>query len=253
MPLGLELAQVATWRAPLFVIAALGLAAVLVTTSLPPLRAHLTETTAESAVHTIARLLRNTTVLASYAMTFVLQMSGFLLIPSISPYLQLNREFPREALGLFYLGGGLVSAMATKRAGRLVDRHGSLPVAAIGLALLAGVIAAAVWHDQAFVGVPVAIAAYMLFTFALALRNVAYNTLASKVPRPAERARFQSLQSAVTHAAISAGAAVAGHLLSTGPRHQLFGIPRVAHLAIAISILVPVFMWRVERRVRQAG
>ncbi len=60
-------------------------------------------------------------------MTFTLQMSGFLIIPSISPYIQRNLGFPRAYLSYLYLVGGAVSLASTRLAGRLVDRYGLLP------------------------------------------------------------------------------------------------------------------------------
>ena len=46
----------------------------------------------------------------------------------------------------------------------------------------------------------------MVFMLAMGMRNVAYNTLTSKVPRAEERARFMSILSAVQHAAGASGA-----------------------------------------------
>ncbi len=246
VPLGLELARHATWRAPLFCIAGLGVIAVIATLQLPPLDAHLRAVVRERAGRAIVRLLGAPIVLYSYAMTFALQTSGFLLIPSLSPYLQLNLGFPRRWLGLLYFVGGLVSAASTRTSGGLVDRYGSLRVATTGLAILTVVIVIAFAHEVPVLVIWPVYCAYML---AQGLRNVAYNTLASKVPGPAERARFQSLQSAVTHFAISCGAGIGGQLLETGPRGELVGMPRIAYLAIAISLSVPLFMWQVERRV----
>ena len=247
LPGGLELARHAGWRAPFFAIAALGIAAIFATTRLPPLVAHLARATQERSRAVIVRLLTTPVVLLSYSMTIALQMSGFLLIPSLSPFLQHNLGFPRAWLGALYLGGGLVSFAATRFSGRLVDRHGSLPVASTGLVLLSTVIVFAFIRPLPVAWVPLVIAGYM---FAQGLRNVAYNTLVSKVARPEERARFQSLQSAVTHAAISCGAAISGHVLSTGPHDELVGMPIVAYLSMGISALVPLLMWRVEREVR---
>jgi predicted MFS family arabinose efflux permease len=250
VPAGLELARVASWRAPFFAIAALGLVAVFLTAQLPPLVAHMQRASTEPSGRALLRILENPTVLRSYLMTFVLQMSGFLIIPSISPYLQANVHFPRAKLGTLYLLGGVMSLMSTRASGRLVDRYGSLRVGTTGLCAVAIVIVLGYAH------VPPVWAVVLLFpTYLVAqsLRNVAYNTLASKVPASDERARFQSLQSSVTHIAISIGAAVAGRILTTAPDGALIGMPTLSYLAIGVSALVPVFMWQVERRVSARG
>ena len=55
-----------------------------------------------------------------------------------------------------------------------------------------------------FMNVPPLLPVMVVFVGFMAstgFRNVAFNTLTSRIPRPAERARFMSLQSAVQHAA----------------------------------------------------
>jgi predicted MFS family arabinose efflux permease len=250
VPAGLELARGAGWRAPFLAIAALGLPVLLLTARLPSLRAHIAAASTTREAASLRPLLGNATVLRSYAMTLALQLSGFLIIPNISPYLQHNAGFPRARLGALYLAGGVVSLAATRLAGWLVDRAGSLPIASVGLALLSTVIVGLFVHP-----VPAAFIPYLFcggYMFAQALRNVAYNTLTSKVPRPEERARFQSLQSTVTHLSIASGSALAARLLSSGPRGELIGMPAVGWLSIAVSALVPLLMWRVEGEVRRS-
>ncbi len=63
---------------------------------------------------------------------------------------------------------------------------------------------------------PVMPLAIFLF-FALSARNVSYNTLTSKVPEPAERARFMSFQSAVQHLASALGASLSAQVLFVQP------------------------------------
>jgi predicted MFS family arabinose efflux permease len=249
VPAGLELARLAGWRTPFFAIASLGLVAVVITRSLPPLTGHLAAARAQHPGRGLLAIVRAPIVIRSYAMTFALQMSGFLIIPSISPFFQRNLGFPRAHLAALYLVGGAVSLASTRLAGRLVDRYGSLPIAGVGVTLLAPIMIFAFVRPLAVFWVPFVFAGFM---FALALRNLAYNTLASKVPKPEERARFQSMQSTVSHVAISIGTAVSGAILTSTADGALIGMAKVTWVAIGISMLVPLFMWRVERRVAQA-
>jgi predicted MFS family arabinose efflux permease len=82
-----------------------------------------------------------------------------------------------------------------------------------------------------------------------AFRNVAYNTLTSKVPLPDERARFSSVQSAVQHLASAIGAFVSSQMLAELPNKTLDGIPRVAALSIALGFVLVPFLFIVEGRV----
>jgi hypothetical protein len=105
----------------------------------------------------------------------------------------------------------------------------------------------------------VVVAGFVVFMLALGMRNVAYNTLTSKVPAPETRARFQSLQSSVQHAASALAAWSSTQLMSTAPRawddplrepRVMVGMDRVALASITLSLVIPVMLFLVERRVK---
>jgi Na+/melibiose symporter-like transporter len=90
---------------------------------------------------------------------------------------------------------------------------------------------------------------FVVFMLGMSFRNVAYNTLTTKVPRTGERARFMSIQSAVQHFASAAGAFVSAHMLRESADQRLQGVEGIAWVSIALTLLVPVLLWRVERQV----
>jgi predicted MFS family arabinose efflux permease len=247
VPAGLELARRGGWRAPFFAVAALGLlinAGVFVL--LPPLRLHLEGRTADWHEPTFGELLSRREVQISYLMTALVMMGGFVLIPYLSPYVQYNLGFPRKYLGTLYAASGVVTFFTSRYGGRLVDRLGSFRVGSIGVVELLAV------QLLFFVVVPASVPVivfFMLFMLGLGLRNVSYNTLTTKVPLPRERARFLSLQSSVQHASSAAGAFLAAQLLREQPDGTLVGMNRVGLVAMALTALVPLMLWLVERRV----
>ncbi|MCS6913532.1 MAG: MFS transporter [Myxococcales bacterium] len=246
VPAGLELAQRFGWRAPLFAVAGLGLVvnagAVLL---LPPLRGHL-YTAAPGSTMGLRSLLARRLVRRSYAMTAVVMMGGFVLIPNISAYLQQNLRYPRDRLGLLYMMGGLASFISMRLVGRLVDRHGPFRVGTLGCALLLLVLYTGFYAYLP--GLPVTVL-FVSFMVAMSFRNVAYNTLASRVPGAGERARFLSIQSAVQHVASAAGAFLSAHLLREMPDMRLQGVERIALLSMLLTALLPLLMHEVERGV----
>ena len=249
VPAGLELARHLGWRAPFFAVAGLGL--VIATTGvflLPPLRGHLGAAgSVRKQLVPLRRLLGQRNVLLSWAMTLVAMAGGFVLIPNISAYVQYNLGYPRAHLGLLYLCGGVVSFVATQTAGPLVDRFGSFRVGSMGTLLLVVVV------GGGFVLAPPLFTVLGIFTgmmFAFGFRNVAYNTLTTKVPRGDERARFMSIQSAVQHGASSAGAFASSLMLTELPGGALRGMARVGLTSIALTLVLPVFLFAVESAVR---
>jgi predicted MFS family arabinose efflux permease len=252
VPASLKLAEWAGWRAPFFVVAALGLLITAGTIALlPPMRDHLLSTDAAGQSRPAAVPLFRRTVLLSYAMTAVTMGAGFLIFPVLSAYMQLNLGLPRSALSTAYGIGGALSFVTLRAVGLLVDRFGSFRVGSAGSVLMF----AAVWLF--FVDVPSHPPVLLLFLFlffSLSIRNVAYNTLTSKVPGPWERARFMSFQSAVQHLAASAGAISSSLVLTEGPDHRLLHVRRLGVISLALIAVLPGLLFAVERAVgRGAG
>jgi len=245
VPAGLYLAAWGGWRFPFFGVAALILvASVGVLRFLPPLRAHLAQLHAtESAWASLRALIGKRLVLGSFLLTTLTMMSGFIIIPNFPAFVQFNLGFPGEDLGLIYLVGGVVSFITARVMGPLVDRFGSARVATGGTLLITVMIYTMfVWTS---VGVPVLLLSAGFF-LAMGTRMVAYSTLTSKVPEAHERARFQSVQSAVQHAASAVAAFLSAQLLSELPDHKLLHIERVAYTSIALALCVPIVMFAIE-------
>jgi len=245
VPLSLQLSVWGGWRLPFLVVGGLGLGVTAaVAASLPSLRAHLGRSA--EGLPPGPRLFRPL-VLTSYLMTAVTMASGFLVIPNISSYLQANLGLPRNQLQWVYGIGGVVSFVTLRLVGRLVDRFGSFRVGTVAALLLAG--AFAVMFVDVPRTAPVMLLAILLF-FTLSARNVSYSTLTTKVPEPSERARFMSFQSAVQHLASALGASVSAQVLFVQPDGSLGNVPVLGRMAIALTLLLPFLLHRVERGVR---
>jgi predicted MFS family arabinose efflux permease len=239
VPAGLRLASWGNWRTPFFSVAALGLlvaGAALFT--MPPMTAHLAR--AREAVRApLSALLAQPVALLSLLATAAAMMSGFAIIPNISAHLQRNLGYPREHLEWLYMAGGGVSFLVLRLAGRWVDRAGAPRVSAVGTVIFAAVMLVAFAFPPA--GLPVVVV-FVAFMIGNSLRNVATNTLSSRVPGPAERARFMSAQSAVQHLASSLGAVLSTRLLSDGADGRLLGIRSVAFFSAGLSLVVPFLL-----------
>ncbi|MDB4986617.1 MAG: Arabinose efflux permease, partial [Myxococcaceae bacterium] len=251
IPAGLELARVGGWQLPFFAVAALGaVIALLVLISLPPFTAHLARresSPAEDAADALS-FLKRPTFLLSFGATACAMMSGFLIVPNISAYVQLNLGFPRDKLGLLYLAGGGVSFVTMRVAGALSDRLGPAPVATLGCALFSVVLYLA--FIQPVPSIPI-ILLFGSFMVCSTWRMVPMQALSSRVPNGRERARFMSSQAAVQHLAAASGAMISSHLLSVDAHGALIGMANLAWLAIALTALMPVLLYSVQTRLGQ--
>jgi predicted MFS family arabinose efflux permease len=187
----------------------------------------------------VSALLRQPVALLSLSCTAASMMSGFLVVPNIAAHLQLNLRFPRDDLGSLYMAGGVVSFLVLRVAGRAVDRFGAPRVATLGTAVFVAVMMVAFAFPPE--GLPV-VAAFVCFMVGNSLRNVSINTTSSRVPAPAERARFMSAQSAVQHLASALGAGVSTRLLTVEPDGRLGGMRAVAFASTGLALLVPALL-----------
>jgi len=248
VPAGLELAQRGGWRLPFIAVAVLGAGlggyAYL---ALPPLTGHLEAAHQRRFGHDLGDLWRPT-VLLSLTLTSFVMAAGFIIVPNITPYVLYNLHYPRAHLGMLYLVGGAVSFVAMRFVGRLVDRYGSAWVGTCGTLFVSLVI------YLGFVRFPSPLPAmgiFVGFMLGMAFRNVAYNTLTTKVPQPDERARFSSIQSSVQHLAAALGAFASAALLSELPDKSLSGITTNAFASIALGFVAVPLLWIVEARVNR--
>lgn len=139
-----------------------------------------------------------------------------------------------------------------------MDRYGSLKVGTVGTAGTLAVVFFVYFLPHTALPASLIYLSFAVFMLANGLRNVAYNTLATKVPEPQARARFQSLQSAVQHGAAAAAAVLSAQLLTKGPRplgaegkgDMLFGMNHVALVSMALTLAIPALLFVVERGVK---
>jgi predicted MFS family arabinose efflux permease len=246
VPSGLEAARYFGWRAPFFGVAGLGLVLLLVALRLmPSMRGHLVTGSKAPPAGPIPFDALTRTTLANTACTMI---GVFAVVPNISAFLQHNLGMPRDQLGPLYFAGGVVSLIANRAVGGLVDRFGATPMVAAGTLTFAASIYLG-FLDPVSVG-------HLVWVFCLmmvsgTIRGVPMQTLATRVPPPSQRARFMSAQNAVQHLSSAAGAFLASLLLTADPSGRLHGMTYVGLAAIAISLVVPVLSGVVERGVRR--
>lgn len=253
LPMGLTLAEKMSWRAPFVSVAALAfVVAALVWVLLPSMRGHIEGGDRKHVgelLREVGALLSRPTVQLSYAMTFVTVFGMFAIIPNISAYIQRNLGFPRTDVDDLYLYGGCVAFLTTMGAGFLVDKWGGFVVSLVGTVCAMIVVYFGFVNHHPWLPVSVI---FMSFMFSTSLRNVSFRTVSSKVPGANERGRFQSLESAVQHIGMSAGAMMATLFLSSTASGMLLGIDRVATFTLCMMAMTPLLLRMVEIRLKRS-
>jgi len=220
------------------VIAGLAVAGTLVAARLlPSVRGHLD---GPKHRHTpMLELIRRPEIAYGLSTGAVVLFSVFIVVPNIPTYLMRNLHFPREHYELLYLAGGAVSFITLQISGRWMDRTTPIKVMLTGTVLSIAAIALGFMGDAY---IPVAVV-FMLFMSSGSFRGLAQQTLASRLPEPSERAQYMSLQSALQHAAMTAGA-FASSLILTEDRTtgRIDPVWVIGGIAIACAAIAPALL-----------
>lgn len=249
VPFGLQMASYGDWRTPFFVTAFLGIAVLIMTLRLmPPMRAHLTLPFHKVTPAYLLQLFLRPLNFLTYLYIAFAMLASFMIIPNISAYVQFNLHYPRAHLGWLYSAGGVVSFITLRFTGKLIDRFNASTTSFISMLTYICVLWVTFIHPLD--GLPV-VAFFMLFMFAMGMRNVSSTTLATKIPPPQERAGFMSLFSSVQSIAMSVGAFISTRFLSENADHTLSGMQGLAIVSAFLSLFVPLLMRLVEGILRQ--
>lgn len=250
IPLSLELSRLGGWRHPFFAVAGLGvLVASFTMFKLPSMREHLSlQKNFQHSKHSpeVRENFLRPTVCYGLLMSFLTMASMFVIIPNISSYLQANLDYPRESIGMLYFQGGITSLILMRLVGKMTDKRGPVPIAWAGTVLFTSVIA--IW----FFTTPSHFVIGLLFMGMMgssSFRNIPSQTLASRIPRPFERARFMSIQSSVQHVATTCGAALSSFVLGVAADGSLTGMQILAWVAIVGSFMVPFLLSKIQKNV----
>jgi predicted MFS family arabinose efflux permease len=252
IPAGLALARAGSWRMPFFIIAGFALVGAIVAARvLPPVRGHLDGPPRRRTP--ALELIRRPEIATGLATGALVLFSVFIIVPNIPSYLMRNLGFPREHYELLYLAGGAASFITLQISGRWVDKATPLRVMLTGTAMSIAAIALG-FSGEAWIPIPLV---FVLFMSSGSFRGLAHQTLATRLPAPAERAQYMSLQSAIQHAAMTAGAFTAAMILTEDPKTKTISpVWVVGAIAILLAALAPVLLAAtvraLERRDRSA-
>lgn len=217
VPAGLELAHRGGWRMPFFAVSALGVVVIGIAMAvMPPMRDHLLRGPGLNH-RSVSAFLSDRLVQLSLLATGVAFMGTFALIPNLASYLQFNLGYPRQNLGFLYMVGGVVSFVAMRIGGAMVDKGGPNKVTVTGSVFMVGVLSFGLLPTNPVVPV---MAMFVTLMLSNAIRSVALNTVSSKVPTPSERGRFMASQSAVQHITAAIGAAASSLFLVEQTDHK---------------------------------
>lgn len=235
VPIGLSLANTFSWHAPFYMLA---LASVPVLAAawffVPTIRAKLLRPKARPVAH-LLEIITGPGHLRAFAFIGCVVLTGFLVIPYISPYMVLNVGLLETELPYIYLAGGLCTIFSMNIIGRLADRYGKrrlftiMAVCAIGATLL-------LTHLPR-VGTPTAIAVTTLFMICMSGRFVPAMAIMTSTVTRRLRGGFMGVSSAVQHMASGLGSFIGGLILTESSTGGLQGYGTIGHISAGLAVV----------------
>jgi predicted MFS family arabinose efflux permease len=242
VPGGLWLAAHYSWHMPFLAIGGLGVVvALLIRVALPPMTKHLEEAGAvrRNPLHVLTDILQNPNQLRALALSVVLMLGHFSIIPYIAPSLVGNIGFAEQDIFLIYLVGGALTIFTAPLVGKIADRHGKYPVFVV-FALLSLL---PVWLITNLWPVPlwaVLFTAALFFVFSNG-RMIPTQAIVSGVVSPQQRGGFMSINSSLQQLATGTASALGGLIVQEGHSGRIERYHWVGWMSIAF-ILASVFL-----------
>ncbi|MDB5396112.1 MAG: Arabinose efflux permease [Rhodospirillales bacterium] len=281
LPAGLIVAQTfGSWRDPFFASALVGAAlTVLVIANLPAQRAHLEGASSFAIVERLRGMGR---LFARFdcVVAFGLQMTGIVPLVAITTIMSIflvnNLGYPQGALIMLYVIGGGANVIIARYIGRAIDNFGPGTVslgsaAALSLAVATGYLGlgyglilaveaaihnalqgrlAPLWAKlQAFGFYPEllpVVAVFALFFITSSGRLVVGQTITMRIPRPEERAGFQSLSSAIQSLTMALSALAIPKLLGSTAEGKLTGLEFFCYGVLVVTWIFPPLVYLLD-------
>lgn len=280
LPAGLFIAQVfGSWRDPFFAAALVAaVLAVLVTAKLPAQRGHLE---GASSFAIMARLRGMGRLFARFdcLVAFGLQMTGIVPLVAIttimSIFLVRNLGYPQGALIMLYVIGGGLNVWTARYMGRGIDKFGPGAISLGASVMLSVAVAvgylgvgwsiltamengiqsamsgnAAFWTSLEHFGIYPAllpiIAIFALFFITSSGRLVVGQQITMRIPKPEERAGFQSLSSAIQSFTMAMSALAIPKLLGSTPDGKFTGVEMFCYGVLAVTWMFPPLVYLLD-------
>ncbi|MBJ6118819.1 MFS transporter [Pontibacter sp. BT310] len=248
IPVGLYLASISSWHAPFYLLAGLSFIVLLASFKLlPPMRGHLTNAVKQNPFLVLKEILQKRNLQWAMTLMVTLTMSGFLVVPFISPYMVANVGFSETELSYIYLFGGIATVFTSQWAGRLADKHGKHRVFIISAVL--SIVPILLITNLPPVPHYVALIVSTVFFIFFGARFVPAMSLITSSVEPKLRGSFMSINSSVQQLSAGTAAFISGLIVAEGADGKLLYFGWDGVLACLVTLIA---IW-VVRHIKTVG
>jgi len=248
VPIALLLSNAFNWRAAFVVVAASGaVTAFFARATLPHVTPHRSPREPKREASMWIEFTRTMTFpnhLRAFAFTFLMMLSGFMVIPYISLYMTANIGLPETQLPLVYLAGGVATFFTARWFGRWADRVGKRKayrwIALVSIAPLL-----IITHAPALPLFATLLIAVVFFVF-VSGRMVPGMAVVTSAARPGGRGAFMTLNGSVMQIGSGCAATLSGALIQRLPSGALQNYNWVGWIAVVATLIAVWWVGNIE-------
>lgn len=242
VPFGLYIANLFNWHAPFYFVVILGILLVpFLIKFLPQMNAHLLVENRQKIgpVQLVGDVFKSPSQLYALALTAVLMMGHFMIIPFINPFMEFNMGFSKTQTPLVYMVGGALTMVTSPLIGRLADKLGKYNLF-IFMALFSLPLIALITNLPAIPFYFVLCITGIWFVISTG-RMIPAQAMVSNVVPPERRGSFMSFNSSVQQLFVGLASVLAGLIVIKLPDNRIENYEITGYLSIAI-ILFSIFI-----------
>ncbi len=248
LPVGLYISNLWGWHSPFLMIVAFAVGVgVLIVLKLKPIDTHLKLRTDKSSLHHLKETITNPRYLLSFAVTGLLSLGGFMLMPFGSAFTVHNLGIDMEKIPLIYMVTGFAAIFVGPLVGKLSDTFGKYRVFLFGTSM--SMLMVVIYTHLGVTPLWGVIAVNALMFVGIFSRMIPAQALMSAIPDPASRGSFMAVGSSIQQIAGGLGSAVAGLVVTASATGAIEHFDILGFILVGTALVSAVLMYFVHRSI----
>jgi predicted MFS family arabinose efflux permease len=251
IPAGLYFSNLWGWHAPfLMIVAVSAIVGVAIVMYLKPIDEHLKLQTDRGAVKHLVSTVTYPKYLFAFAVTAMLSIGGYMLMPFGSAFTVHNLGIAMESLPMIYLVTGVMTIFIGPLVGRASDSFGKFNTFVFGSIL--SMIMVVIYTNLGITPIVTVIIVNVIMFVSIFSRMIPSQALMSAIPDPANRGAFMSVSSSLQQIAGGLASVVAGLIVVEGKDGVLEHFDTLGYVMVVIAVVSLVMMYFIHRQVAEA-
>lgn len=248
VPAGLYFSALWGWHAPFLMIVAFGIAAgVFIVMRLKPVDQHLSYKIDKSPFHHLWSTIATPRYQLGLAVTGMISIGGFLLMPLGSAFMVNNVGISLEELPLVYLSTGLAAIVFGPLMGRAADAIGKFPVFIFGMVVSA--VSVVIYTHLGTTPLAPVIAINVVLFIGIMGRMVTTQALVSALPARESRGSFMAVSSSLQQFTGGLASILSGLIVTETAGGKLEHFEVLGYIIVVTGLISTFMIYRVQKTV----